>query len=116
MSRLATWIDRPSQEQETDLEIVYDIAETVEVYRRIETGENTGFSDEVDEPLPAKSINARIDLSKSGEYTYLALSDDTDVLVNDRWLVSGNKGGKYFLVVKQVNYRKNISEVYLERE
>lgn len=115
MGRLNNWLDRPTQERETELDILYDQVSTVDVYRTSETGDNPGVTDEIDDQTYLRTINVRLDkpLYRSDTYDFLAMTDDVDVQRNDLWKCLLNDGRVYFIRVEHAEARPTGCEVQL---
>ena len=116
MSKIESWVARPDVEQETNLEILDDKKVSVEVLRSPESGPNTGFADEKDDPVKLKTINVRIDLSTGGAYRFYCLTDDNDIKRGDIWRVTQHDGSTRRLVVKEFSHRQATVDVMLDYE
>lgn len=113
MGRLRNWLDRNTQEREIELEIIYDQVATVDVYRVNETGSNPGVTDEIDDATYLKTINIRLDRPayRSDSFDYIAMTDDTDVRLYDRWRWTSTLGSSYYLIVTKTTPRPTGAEV-----
>jgi hypothetical protein len=120
MGVLKNWIDRPEQYRSGDLDIMYDdYIVTAYLYRTSETGTNPGFSDEVDEQAYKKTITIRLDKgltasSASTGATFVALTDDSDVKVNDKLVWTGTDGVLVNTLVKSAELRELGNELELD--
>ncbi len=102
MGKLEDWIDRPTQEREDILEILYDQAVSVDVYRVNEASINPGVIDEIDDAIFLRTINVRLDpptTNQSNNTVYVALADDADVQINDRWRWTPRKDKTIMMIV-----------------
>jgi hypothetical protein len=114
--RAQDWLNQDDVEKDTNLEILEDKAVGVEVYRSNDDGPNTGFGNEVDAPVPFKTINVRIDPARGGPWPFVALTDDVDTKVGDVWRVTQADGRTRRLLVKQTNFRHATVDVGLDYE
>lgn len=116
--RLSNWIDRPSQKDMADVDIIYDEGVSVHVYRTPESGNTVGFSNELDDPVYLKTITVRLDRPRLRGDTrdFVGLTDETDVHLGDRWHLMQQNGIVTKLKVVSVDFRHRTTEVGVDYE
>lgn len=114
--KLRNWIDRDSQEREAELDILYDQAVSVDVFRVNDDGSNPGVTEEVDDATYLRTINVRLDPtpSKQTQYAFLGMTDDPDVQLLDKWRWTPQRGKAIMLEVKTVLYKPSGNSVELD--
>lgn len=115
--RLKNYINREEEARLAELDIIYDQAVTVDVFRNGGEADNPGFSEEVDDKTLIRSINVRLDPtpSKQTQHAFLALTDDKDVQVNDTWRWTPPRGGEAIMLEVKVSlYRPAGTHVELD--
>ncbi len=114
--RLKNWTDRDTQVREAELDILYDEAISVNVFRQNDDSDNPGVTDELDDAVALRTITVRLDRTpdKNTQHAFLALTDDPDVQLLDKWQYTPPRSGAIMLEVKDVEYRASGNLVRLD--
>lgn len=114
--RLTNWVDRDTQEREAELDILYDQAVSIDVFRINDDGTNPGVVEEVDDASFLRTINVRLDPTpdKRTQHAFLGMTDDPDVQIQDKWRWTPPRGSAIFLEVKVSLYKPSGNSVELD--
>jgi hypothetical protein len=123
MGSLDNYLDIPHQERQALAFVVADADQTVDVFRRPRQAGVAGLTEETKDQQPLRSTRVRIDFYESRSSARgsspvvrkpIALTNDTDVRVDDLWRLLDDRQRLYWYRVAGVTRTRGASRVVLE--
>ncbi len=117
------WLDIPHQERQALAFVVADADQTVDVFRRPKQPGVAGLTEETKDQTPLRSTRVRIDFyesrssapgGSSAARKPVALTNDTDVRVDDLWRLIDDRQRVYWYRVAGVTRTRGASRAVLE--
>jgi hypothetical protein len=123
MGSLDNYLDIPRQERQALAFVVADADQTVDVFRRPRQAGVAGLTEETKDQQPLRSTRVRIDFYESRSSAVgtspvvrkpVALTNDTDVRVDDLWRLLDDRQRLYWYRVAGATRTRGASRVVLE--